>query len=78
MPNIRSYKKLIREAKSGDIFYMNAIGVSLNMIEYTKELIKGGKITPVREELEKMVNPQYINDFLNGEKIAPQMEYRVI
>lgn len=78
MMNIRSYKKIIREAKVGDTFYLNAINASINMIEYTRELIQAGKIVPDGEELNKMIKPEAQYRFYNGTSIAPQMTYRVI
>ena len=78
MMNIRSYKKMIREAQIGDTFYFNAINGSISMIEYTRELIKAGKITPDGEELNKMIKADAQYKFYNGESIAPQMTYKVI
>lgn len=78
MMNIRSYRKMMRELKVGDTFYFNAINGSLNMIEYTRELIKAGKIAPDGEELNKMIKAEAQYKFYNGESIAPQMTYRVI
>jgi len=78
MMNIRSYRKMMREAQIGDEFYFNAINGSISMIEYTRELIKAGKITPDGEELNKMIKPEAQYKFYNGESIAPQMTYRVI
>lgn len=78
MMNIRSYRKMMRELKVGDTFYMNAINCSIPMIEYTRELIKSGKITPDGEELNMMIKAEAQYKFYNGECIAPQMTYRVI
>lgn len=76
--NIRTYKKFIREATPGARFYLNAIDCSIPMIEYTREMIKAGKIKPDRDELNKMISPEYLGDFLNGERIAPQMIYEIM
>ena len=78
MMNIRSYKKMIKESKIGDTFYYNAIAGSIAMVEFTKELIKSGKIVPDGEELNQMIKPEAQYKFYNGESIAPQMTYRVI
>lgn len=78
MMNIRSYKKLVREAKIGDTFYFNSINGSVSMIEYTRELIKAGKIAPDGEELNKAIKPEYQYKFYSGDSIAPQMTYIVI
>lgn len=78
MTNIRTYKKMIKEANIGDTFYYNAISGSVAMVEFTKELIKSGKIAPDGEELNKMIKPEAQYRFYNGESIAPQMTYKVI
>ena len=78
MMNIRSYKKMMRELAIGETFYMNAINCSIAMIDYTRELIKAGKIVPDGEELNKMIKPEAQYKFYNGESIAPQMTYKVI
>lgn len=78
MMNIRSYRKAMREMEIGQKFYLNAINCSLAMIDYTRELIQSGKITPDGEELNKMIKPEYQYKFYNGESIAPQMTYVVI
>lgn len=78
MMNIRAYKKMIKESKIGDTFYYNAIAGSAAMVEFTRELIKSGKIVPDGEELNKMIKPEAQYKFYNGESIAPQMMYRVI
>ena len=78
MQNIRSYKKMVRELKVGDTFYFNSIAGTVSMVEYTRELIQSGKITPDGEELNKMIKPEAQYRFYSGESIAPQMTYRVI
>ena len=69
---------MIRELKIGETFYYNAIAGTSSMIDYTRELIKAGKITPVAEELNKMIKPEAQYKFYTGESIAPQMTYKVI
>lgn len=76
--NIRSYKKQIREMKVGDTFYLNAINCSLAMVDYTKELLKSGKIKPEQSELDRTIFSEYQQDFISGKSIAPQMMYEVI
>lgn len=78
MMNIRSYRKMMRELNVGDTFYFNSINGSIPMIEYTRELIKAGKIAPDGEELNKAIKPEYQYKFYSGESICPQMTYRVI
>lgn len=76
--NIRSYRKQIREMKVGDTFYLNAINCTLAMVDYTKELLKNGKIRPEQSELDRTIYPEYQQDFISGKSIAPQMMYEVI
>lgn len=78
MMNIRSYKKMMRELAVGETFYFNAINGTVSMVEYTRELIKAGKIRPEQTELDKAVKAEYQDRFLSGESIMPQMTYVVI
>lgn len=78
MQNVRSYKKMIREAQVGETFYYNSIAGTTSMIDLTRELIKTGKIRPVREEIEKMIVPEAVEQYMDGTCIAPQMTYEVI
>lgn len=78
MANIRTYKNMIANAKSGDTFYLNAINASISMIEYTRDLIRTGKIKPDQNELDKMIVKDAQNKFYNGECIAPQMIYEIL
>lgn len=78
MMNIRSYRKMIKGAKVGDRFYFNAINGTVPMVEYTRQLIKQGKITPVLEELEKVIVPEAIDKFMSGDSIFPEMDYEII
>lgn len=75
MQNIRTYKKLIRELTAGQTFYYNSIAGTSAMIDYTRELIKAGVITPLQSELDKMIKPEAQYKFITGECIAPQMTY---
>ena len=78
MMNIRTLKKELANMKSGDTFYFNAIAGTLSMIDYIKELVATGKITPVADELNKMIKPDAQYKFYRGEALAPQMTYKVI
>lgn len=75
MQNLRSLKKLYKELTIGETFYFNAIAGTVGMIEYIRELIKTGKIAPVKEELEKMIVPTSLEKCCRGEVVAPQMTY---
>ena len=78
MENIRLLKKLINTLHEGDTFYFNAISASPRMIDYIRELLKGGRISPNPHELDKMIKPEAHVKFYSGECIAPQMEYMII
>lgn len=78
MENIRTYKSMIANAKPGDKFYLNAINASKSMIEYTRELIRTGKIKPDQNELDKMIVESAHKRFLTGACIAPQMTYEIL
>ena len=69
---------MIAGCKVGESFYYNSIAGTASMVEYTRELIKAGKIVPDGEELNKMIKPEAQYKFYSGESIAPQMTYRVI
>ena len=78
MMSVRTYKKMVREMNVGDVFFYNAISGTMAMLDLTKELIKTGKITPVREEIEKAVTPESLELFLSGKCVMPQMFYQVV
>lgn len=50
---ITTLKKLIKESKPGDVFYMNAINASINSIEYLREMIKKAKLDRYNVNLTK-------------------------
>lgn len=73
--NVRSYRKIIREMKSGESFYLNIINASEAVVDYTREAIKAGIIQPDIKELEKIINPHSIHHYMKGTFIFPQMTY---
>lgn len=75
MINVRSLRKLVRELNPGETFYLNAISATISMDEEMKVYIKDGVIEPDREELSRVIKPEYHERFLNGKSIAPQMVY---
>ena len=76
--NVRSLKKLVNSLEVGETFYFNSIAGTISMIDYIRELIQAGKITPDAEELAKFIKAEYHYKFYTGESIAPQMTYRII
>lgn len=73
--NYKTLIKKIEKMESGEVVFINAINLSFNSITVLREFIELGIITPMIEELEKVVNVDYINDFLTGKSIYPQMSY---
>lgn len=78
MANVRTYKSMIAKSKPGQKFYLNAINSSYAMIDYTRELIRAGKIRPDQNELDKMIVKDAQHKFFNGECIAPEMIYEIL
>lgn len=73
MLNVRGFRKQVLEMESGQRFYLNAINVSVSIIEQLREYIKCGVIEPVRQEVE--VYYKDVEAVMNGDTILPQMEY---
>lgn len=73
MKNVRSLRKLVNEGESGEMFYMNAIGCSIAMIEQLREYIQSGKVEPLKGEVEKVYNN--VEAVMSGDVIFPQMTY---
>lgn len=75
MMNVRSFRKEIREMKQGDICYIDAIGLSLNSIDELRNYIKVAILAPYMPELRKTIKAEYLEQYLNGTSICPQMTY---
>lgn len=73
MMNVRSFRKEVREMASGQRFYLNAISVSVAVVEQLRQYIKDGVVEPVREEVEKCYKD--VEGVMSGKVIFPQMEY---
>ncbi len=73
MMNVRSFRKEVREMASGQRFYLNAISVSVAVVEQLRQYIKDGVVEPVREEVEKCYKD--VEAVMSGKVIFPQMEY---
>ena len=67
----------IKELKKQGIkeVYINSINCTESEINGLKRMIADGKLTPSIEELRAMIKEEYINDFLQGKRICPQMTY---
>lgn len=73
--NIRSFRKQVREMKTGEEVYINAINLSLNGIEQLKEYIADGTLVPNMDEVKRRVVEQAVPYVMKGEMVCPQMLY---
>ena len=71
--NVRSFINEVMEMESGQIFYLNAINVSVAVVEKLREFIDIGTVEPIREEAEKYYKD--VESVMSGKVILPQMEY---
>ena len=71
--NIRALKKVVREMKKGEKFYINAICLTVNAIEQLREYIKANVILPDESEVEKSYDD--VESVMCGKVIFPQMTY---
>lgn len=73
-----SVEHLINEVDSigvGETLYINAINISNPAIAMLKDMIAGGILVPVDKELERVIVPEALGDYYNGQRICPQMTY---
>ena len=56
---------------------INAINCTVEEIHEVKRLIKAGKLTPSIEHVKKTIKEEYIDEYLKGNCIAPQMVYQI-
>jgi len=75
---IREFKNFYKSLVVGDSFYLNALGVKKNVIDYVRTLIQTGRITPIKEEVEKIFTQDCHDRIYNGEIIAPSITYKKI
>lgn len=72
---VRTLKKVVRELKSAETFYFNAISGTPAMIDYIRQCVQDGTLQPNSKWVDAAVNPSAITKVLSGEIIMPQMEY---
>ena len=65
----------IAKLNKGDSFFVNIINGKPYEISFLKLLLQYGKIIPDPDELKRVVVPEAIDDFMNGNCIFPQMTY---
>lgn len=74
---MKAFEKNLNECESGEVIYINAINLTANQISILRKHIKSGHLTPDAEELDRMIVKDAQPDFISGDKIAPQMFYKV-
>ena len=65
----------IDELQIGEEVYINAINISPAAIALLKDMVSGGILEPKAIELERVIVPEALGDFYNGQSICPQMTY---
>ena len=58
--------------------YINVINCTVEEINKLKELIRNNKLIPDINMLNKKIKKEYIDDFLHGKAVCPQMLYHFI
>lgn len=71
--NIRTLKKVVREMKTGESIYIDAICLSLNAIDQLKQYVKDGVLTPDEDEVKQVCKVP--EDIMTGKYLFPQMLY---
>lgn len=67
--------QIVDELQIGEEVYINAINISPAAIAMLKDMVSGGILEPKTIELERVVVPEALGDFYNGQSICPQMTY---
>lgn len=72
--NMRDLKKYVeKEMAVGDSLYVNVLGLSEKAFNLLRTYISTGRISPVREEVEKIYKD--VEAVMNGYVVIPQMSY---
>ena len=56
---------------------INAINCTVEEVHELKQLIKAGKLTPSIEQVKQTIKEEYVDEYLKGNSIAPQMVYQI-
>lgn len=78
MLGIRKFKNFYKSLTIGDSFYLNALEVKKNVIDYVRTLIQEKEITPIKEDVEKIFTKDCHDRIYNGEVVALGMTYKKI
>lgn len=72
--NMRELKKAVEvEMSVGDTLFVNVLGLTEKAFNLLKTYIMTGRITPVREEVERMYKD--VEAVMDGYVVMPQMTY---
>lgn len=72
--NMRELKKAVEvEMSVGDTLFVSVLGLTEKAFNLLKTYIMTGRITPVREEVERMYKD--VEAVMNGYVVMPQMTY---
>lgn len=68
------YRHLVNYA-SGELTYINTIGLTVNAIQYVRKCVNAGALVPCRDEVEKIYKD--VEGVMEGDVILPQVCYEV-
>lgn len=73
-------KKVIENLKKQGCkqIYINSINMKPYEIGILKKMVAIGILKPIRKEIEKMIVPEYVDQFLKGDYICPQCIYEIL
>ena len=68
------YRRLVNYV-SGELVYINSIGITVNAIQYVRKCVKAGALVPCKDEVEKLYKD--VEGVMKGDVILPQVCYEV-
>lgn len=73
-------KKDIEQLKRKGVksVYINSINLNVKSINDLKNMISKGELIPCKEDLEKMIKPEYHEQFYKGLSICLQCTYEIV
>ncbi|MCM1104702.1 MAG: hypothetical protein NC409_11440 [Clostridium sp.] len=73
--SIKVLEKGVREMKTGQRVWINAISLSMNAIDFLRKCIRDGELILDIGEVERVYEADNITPVMNGTVIIPQMTY---
>ena len=77
-PKMTRLEKHYQKMKTGEIVYLNCINATVKEIEFLRYAIRNHMLEPDRKHLDEIITPKFLDHYLSGEFIAPQMFYKRI